>query len=88
MYKRLISLPLEGEQSIFLFGPRASGKNFWLKRELSDSYYIDSLDAEVRFDLEVDLSRLKRYIGSDIDKWIVIDEVQKVPEILDEVHRL
>ena len=89
MYKRAVILPLECNQSIFLFGPRGTGKSYWLRKQLSSSAtYIDLLDSNIRFDLEVNPSRLKNYLLKDKDQWIVIDEVQKVPEILDEVHKL
>ncbi len=88
-YKRLLDLPLSGDHSIFLFGPRGCGKSFWLKENLKSPFvYIDLLDTEINFDLQVNPSRLKRYIGTDKDAWIVIDEVQKIPALLDEVHRL
>lgn len=60
-----------------------------MRKQLSSSAsYIDLLDTNIRFDLEVKPSRLKNYLSKDKDSWIVIDEVQKVPDILDEVHKL
>lgn len=88
MIKRLINLPLEGQESIFLFGPRGAGKSYWLKSKIPDCYYINLLDTQIRFDLEADPSKIHRYIGNEKDKWIIIDEIQKIPELLDEVHKL
>ncbi|MDA0771879.1 MAG: ATP-binding protein [Cyanobacteria bacterium] len=88
MIERSLKLPLEGSQSIFLFGPRGVGKSYWLSRQLPGALYIDLLDSQIRFDLEVDLSRLRRYLSQDLNQWIVIDEIQKLPELLDEVHKL
>ncbi|MBT6843529.1 MAG: ATP-binding protein [Candidatus Melainabacteria bacterium] len=88
MLERSLKLPLGGSQSIFLFGPRGVGKSYWLSRQLPGALYIDLLDSQIRFDLEVDPSRLRRYLSQDLNQWIVIDEIQKLPELLDEVHKL
>lgn len=88
MLTRAINLPLKGKQSIFLFGPRGTGKSYWLSKQVPDAIYIDLLDSQVRFDLEVDPSKIRRYIGKDKCRWIVIDEIQKLPSLLDEVHKL
>lgn len=88
MIERALKLPLDGEQSIFLFGPRGTGKSYWLSKQIPDAIYIDLLDSQTRFDLEADPSRLKNFISSDRKKWIIIDEIQKIPSLLDEVHKL
>jgi uncharacterized protein len=88
MIKRSLNLPLDGNQSIFLFGPRGTGKSYWLSREIPEARFINLLDSQTRFDLEVEPSRLKRFLSKDSKQWIVIDEIQKVPSLLDEVHRL
>ncbi len=88
MFKRSLKLPLNGSQSVFLFGPRGTGKSYWLRNNLPSATYIDLLDTNIRFDLEANPNKLKNYLSKNKDEWIVIDEVQKVPSILDEVHRL
>jgi len=76
------------ERSFFLFGPRGTGKTTWLRQWLPRALVFDLLDAEVYLDLLADPARLARRIPGGFDGWVVIDEVQRVPDVLDEVHRL
>ena len=87
-FKRLLSLPLDGRSSIFIFGPRGTGKTAWIKEHLSKSIYIDLLDFSNYSTLSANPGRLENLIPNNYKDWVVIDEVQKVPELLNEVHRL
>ena len=87
MYCRTLKIP--ENKSFFLFGARGTGKTTWLKRQLSDSVYIDLLDSEIFTELLARPTRLSKFVpAGSKKKWIVVDEVQKLPELLDEVHRL
>lgn len=88
MFNRLLKLPLNGNSSIFLFGPRGTGKTSWLKNNLLDYIYLDLLDYSTYSSLVANPNRLDAMIPKDYDKWVIIDEVQRVPELLNEVHRL
>lgn len=88
MITRLLSLPLAGQKSIFLFGPRGTGKTFWLKRHMPEALYLDLLDFSLYSSLVGQPNRLEKLIPPQYDGWIIIDEVQRVPELLNEVHRL
>lgn len=90
MFKRLFQLPLSGKDSLFVFGPRGTGKTSWIKSHLQaeNHVYIDLLVHPVCYALRAHPERLSEYIPKDFAGWIVIDEVQKVPALLDEVHRL
>lgn len=88
MFKRILKLPLDGNNSIFLFGPRGTGKTSYLKEYLKDYLYFDLLDFSVYGPLRADPSRLESLISLHYTGWIVIDEVQRIPELLNEVHRL
>ena len=88
LFKRLLTLPLEGSSSIFLFGPRGTGKTSWIKTHLPDSLYFDLLDFSLYSSLLANPSRLENLIPATYSGWIVIDEVQRIPDLLNEVHRL
>ena len=85
MYTRNIQLP--DTKSFFLFGPRATGKTSLIKSRYPDALFIDLLDSKLYQLLLANPSRLLDLVPSHFDKYIVIDEVQKVPELLNEVHR-
>jgi predicted AAA+ superfamily ATPase len=77
------------ERSFFLFGPRGTGKSTWLRQVLPDAPHMDLLDASLYLELTRDPHRLEAIAGTlPADSWVVLDEIQKVPSLLDEVHRL
>jgi len=86
MYSRLTKPP--SKKSFFLFGPRGTGKTTWVKTTFLNSVYIDLLEAELFNDLTANPQRLEKFIPRDFRDWIVIDEVQRVPDLLHEIHRL
>ena len=86
MYSRLIHPP-EGK-SFFLFGPRGTGKTTWVKTAFPKAVYVDLLEAELFNNLLANPQRLENLIPGSFKDWIIIDEVQRVPELLNEVHRL
>ncbi len=88
MYNRILKLPLDGQSSIFLFGPRGTGKTSWVKAHLPDDLYFDFLDFSIFSALSADPSRLGNLIPEGYKGWVILDEVQRVPAILNEVHRL
>jgi predicted AAA+ superfamily ATPase len=86
MFTRTYSLP---KGSFFLFGPRATGKTTWLRSVLPSALWIDLLRMQEILALtrqpELFRSRVEaRSAGS----WVVIDEIQRLPQLLDEVHSL
>ncbi len=86
MYTRALQLP---KTSFFLFGPRATGKTTWLRQQLPDAHWCDLVPTEayVRYLREPGL--LRHEVESlPSGSWVVVDEVQKVPALLDEVHAL
>lgn len=86
MYSRNItSVP---EKSFFLFGPRGTGKSHWVRTTFSEALYLDLLDSDVYQELLSAPQRLGQRIPPGFSQWVVLDEVQKVPALLDEVHRL
>ncbi|MBU1700594.1 MAG: AAA family ATPase [Candidatus Eisenbacteria bacterium] len=75
------------KKSHFLFGPRQTGKTFLIRRSLADARIFDLLDSSVFLALSNNPGRLEEEI-SPKDSVIVIDEIQRLPELLNEVHRL
>ena len=75
-------------KSFLLLGPRGTGKSTWLRQQHFD-LVIDLLKTRERLTYERDPGELAK-VAANLPKsaWILIDEVQKVPELLDEVHRL
>jgi len=88
MFNRIIKLPIDQQNSFFLFGPRGTGKTSWLKKLLPTALYLDLLDFGVYAPLAANPNRLENLIPPDYTDWVIIDEVQRIPELLNEVHRL
>ena len=86
MYPRVLKPPKN--KSFFLFGPRGAGKTTWVKNTFPEAVYIDLLEAEVFNDLLASPQRVGGFIPKGYKGWIIIDEIQRVPELLHEVHRL
>jgi len=86
MYKRILDLnKLLKKKSFFLFGPRGTGKTTLLRHMLSDATVIDLLEIKT---YRTYLKNPSVISEQKLKPIVVIDEVQKLPEILDEVHRL
>lgn len=73
-------------KSVFLFGPRQCGKSWLVDHTLKDVHVIDLLSSEMFLRLSQHPEQLEQF-GAD-GRPIVIDEIQKLPSLLDEVHRL
>ena len=77
------------EQSFFLFGPRGTGKSTWVHRHLPNSFVIDLLAPDVYRSYSGRPERLRDVLEAQHDtRTIVIDEIQKAPQLLDVVHYL
>jgi len=85
MLRRILEVP---EQSFFLLGPRGTGKSTWLRATFSDAHVIDLLSEET-------YQRLLANPGQFADElravpngsWVIVDEIQRLPGLLNEVHR-
>lgn len=86
MYSRMLRVP--SGKSFFLFGPRGTGKTTWARTAFPNALYLDLLEAGLFNDLLANPQRLENLIPAGFAEPIIIDEVQKVPALLDEVHRL
>lgn len=94
MYERKLDLSLSSEETCFLWGPRQTGKSTLLKTLFPDAMYYDLLLSNQYRRFVADPSILRqeceaRGLNRSNQKYpIIIDEVQKVPELLDEIHWL
>lgn len=89
--RKLNLLELLAKKSFFLFGPRSTGKTFLIKKQLQGKAIIlDLLNSELFLRLSATPSALKGLIDAqrESSQIVVIDEIQRVPELLNEVHRL
>lgn len=86
MYNRI--LKVEDNVSFFLFGARGTGKTSWVRKHFPDALYFDLLHDDTYTELLARPSRLEDKIPQSFNNWVIIDEIQKVPALLNEVHRL
>lgn len=89
MFNIIDRLLLPPQRSFFLFGPRSVGKSFWLRRHFGNAPYFDLLNNATYLELSRNPSILEAKIGNQPrGSWVCIDEIQKIPSLLSEVHRL
>ena len=88
MFQRSLKKPLESSRSFFLFGPRGTGKTTWLKHHLPQAPFINLLQSEFYYRLLANPGHIRELIPPDSPGWVVIDEVQRIPALLNEVHDL
>ena len=75
------------DQSCFLFGPRGTGKSTWLRERIPDALVVDLLEPPAHRSLSARPERLRELLaGSPRRETVVIDEIQRVPELLTVVH--
>ena len=85
VYRRLLTVP---ERSFFLFGVRGVGKSTWVRMMLPDATRFDLLDEALFTDLMGDPALFGNLLsGIKLGEWVVVDEVQRIPALLNEVHR-
>jgi len=86
MLKRIFNAP---KQSFFLLGPRGCGKSTWLRAVFPDAYLIDLLSEETYQRLLANPGHFADELRTvPTDRWVIVDEVQRLPNLLNEVHRL
>ena len=85
MWSRLQKCPSE---HFFLFGPRGTGKSSWLKTSLPKALFLDLLDNATYRVLLAAPERIEDLIPEDHSGAVVIDEIQRVPSLLNEIHRM
>ena len=88
-FKRIINLNFSEAKGLFLFGPRQTGKSYWLSKKFPNNPYYDLLKSDlfIKFSRAPHLLR-EELLAQKIKQPVIIDEIQKVPTLLDEVHYL
>jgi predicted AAA+ superfamily ATPase len=85
-YPRLLTPP---PGSFFLFGVRGVGKSTWAQAALPNAVRFDLLDETLYHELLTDPSLFPAQLeGAKRGSWVILDEVQRIPSLLNEVHRL
>ena len=92
-YKRVLRIsiipnPTKGSGAAFLWGPRQTGKTTLLRQQFPKARYYDLLDTALCAELTVRPSIFRQQILAELPHTVVIDEVQKVPDLIGEVHWL
>ena len=77
------------KNSFFLFGPRGTGKTTWLRQNFPDAIWLDLLEPETFRSYSAYPERLKEVIFAHPEKkTVVVDEIQRIPELLSVIHAL
>lgn len=82
---RILDTP---KRSFFLLGPRGVGKSTYLRNAFPDAHTVDLLSEETYQRLLANPGFLAAELRSvSVDRWVVLDEIQRLPALLNEVHR-
>ena len=82
---RILAAP---RSSFFLFGPRGTGKTTWVRHEYPDAHRIDLLDEALYQSYLADVGRFAGELQAVASGgWVFVDEIQRLPGLLNEVHR-
>lgn len=88
LIKRIQQIGLPPKHSAFLWGPRKTGKTTLLRQQFPRACWIDLLDYDLFLSLSQRPTRLRQILEAQASKTVVIDEVQKIPHLMDEIHWL
>lgn len=89
MYKRIFDIENKLDEGMFLFGARQTGKSTLLKERFKGAVYYDLLNPDIRKAFKRNPNSLREALWNKAaGTLVIIDEIQKVPELLDIVHSL
>lgn len=89
MFTRKQVLAGSGRESLFLWGARQTGKSTLLKSLFPDANWFDLLKSDVFRRFQTNPSQFREVIlANESNKTVIVDEIQKIPELLDEIHWL
>lgn len=84
--KRSLTLDTEGNNAFFLWGPRKTGKTTFLKQQFEDAVFFDLLDPICQTKFLLHPEELQHFVLGNHPRIVVLDEIQKIPTLLDTVH--
>lgn len=85
-FGRSLKLEFSGNRALVLFGPRKTGKTTLIRKTFPKARFLDLLKTDVRLAHELNPALLRGTVLAEKPKVMVVDEVQKVPSLVDEVH--
>ena len=88
LINRIQRIDLPSNRSAFLWGPRKTGKTTLLRQLFPNAYLIDLLDYELFLSLSRRPTLLRQILEAQPSRTVIIDEVQKIPNLMDEIHWL
>ncbi|MBN2384204.1 ATP-binding protein [bacterium] len=88
LIERIQQVKLPDNRSAFLWGPRKTGKSTLLKQQFPHAFTIDLLDYDLYLSLLKKPTLLRQLVRAQVSNTIIIDEVQKIPHLMDEIQWL
>ncbi len=83
---RRINLDIEGNNAFFLWGPRKTGKTTFLKQQFGNAVFFDLLDPICQTQFTLHPEELQHFVLGNHPDMVVLDEIQKIPAMLDTIH--
>ena len=84
--ERILKIDTSENNAFFLWGARKTGKTTYLKNEFKDALYLDLLKTNVAQKYEIKPDLFREEIVANKPDLVIVDEIQKVPQLLDEIH--
>lgn len=86
MYTR--SIKYLKSKSLLLLGPRGTGKSTWVRSQFPEALYLNLFDETLFQEFLRDPSRFRAMVEASASKTVIVDEIQRLPPLLNEIHRL
>ena len=84
--ERILKIDICAHNAFFLWGARKTGKTTYLKNEFKDALYLDFLKTNIAQKYELKPELLREEVAANKPDLVIIDEIQKIPRLLDEIH--
>lgn len=84
--KRKLKIDLSGNNAFFLWGARKTGKTTFLKAEFPSAKFYDLLLTDLQTKLSLHPNRLREEVLAQKPAIVILDEIQKCPELMPEIH--